>query len=1245
MYRSLQLTSRKVRQLAPTIRIFRARRLSRCCSTTSASQNASLQREEQKRFNPLEIQMLSSSLHDQVFHGEIERYDPTVVKKCQEHLKVHNLWSKSGSVLPEVDFQLPPLLGKNVDEHFRKIAEELGSSYFKKAQMLADLKLSAIPEEWSFSPGWTKYAYSDNGPMMSSVDVPEEDALIFDVEVCINAGPFPVIAVGASSAAWYCWLSPRLFEDKSYQWLLCPTPELYIPLELPTHQDWKEVEWKERLVVGHSIGFDRSFIKEQYYIKGPKTYFLDTLSLHMCISGFTSLQRSLWESANAGRIGKVPWMLVGSGNKLTNLHQLYCGSDGVDKSLVKIFVEGSLDDVKENFQDLVTYCAKDTAATQEVFAALWPKFLHRFPHPVSFAGMLEMGSAYLPVDRSWENYIRDADDTYEDLEKEMKCSLMKLADDCCNYLHGERYKDDPWLWEMDWSVQEIRTKKLKTPKTKKKKTNSQTALASDEKCSDTEKLLTEEFITDLVGEDEVPFDNNIEAVEGLKNSSDILATIPPAVDVMYKRRQNLPGYPKWYRSLCIGPSDKEEWKEGPVNISPQCQVAPMLLRMTWDGFPLHYNRKHGWGYLVPGRTDNLATSNQIDAPENEEDMMEYKQPEAPFPTKAFENLWKNHRMNKTLQSDNADANCDNDTLDVYTLNEDHLWTTSELEEMKKPKRTQGEKSTVALDKTNNGEGDIGVDCSKRVSRSKGRGSSLETESRPDFYHGVGPCNDVNLPGVWFFRIPHKNGENYRCGNPLAKDYISKIEDGTLVASGNLSAHKTLIINKMISSWRNAQKRIRSQLAVWFHKEDLPSEITRSNRYSADNTLGAILPRVITAGTVTRRAVEPTWLTASNPREDRVGSELKSMVRAPPGYCLVGADVDSQELWIAAILGDAHFAGMHGSTAFGWMTLQGRKSEGTDLHSKTAETIGISRDHAKIFNYGRIYGAGQKYAEKLLLQFNHRLTEKEAHQKAATLYANTKGVAKFLLTDFGKAMAEKFGFTEDIDENGCVASKVYYQLLRKTSRKGRSTANSIDNGRRWCGGSESHMFNKLESIAQSEEPRTPVLGCRISRSLEPSAVGNEFMTSRVNWVVQSSAVDYLHLMLVCMKWLFNKYNIDGRFCISIHDEVRYLVASKDKYRAALALQITNLLTRAMFAHKLGMSDLPQSVAFFSAVDIDTVLRKEVTLDCKTPSNPLGLHKGQGIPPGQALDIYNILKLTRNGVLEEDLVKEEKPKSVL
>ncbi|CAF5017662.1 unnamed protein product, partial [Rotaria magnacalcarata] len=56
---------------------------------------------------------------------------------------------------------------------------------------------------------------------------------------------------------------------------------------------------------------------------------------------------------------------------------------------------------------------------------------------------------------------------------------------------------------------------------------------------------------------------------------------------------------------------------------------------------------------------------------------------------------------------------------------------------------------------------------------------------------------------------------------------------------------------------------------------------------------------VVSGTVTRRAVEPTWLTASNAQTDRIGSELKAMVQAPSGFCFVGADVDSQELWIAS----------------------------------------------------------------------------------------------------------------------------------------------------------------------------------------------------------------------------------------------------------------------------------------------------------------------------------------------------------
>ncbi len=92
--------------------------------------------------------------------------------------------------------------------------------------------------------------------------------------------------------------------------------------------------------------------------------------------------------------------------------------------------------------------------------------------------------------------------------------------------------------------------------------------------------------------------------------------------------------------------------------------------------------------------------------------------------------------------------------------------------------------------------------------------------------------------------------------------------------------------------------------------------------------------------------------------------------------------------------------------------------------------------SKIFNYGRIYGAGRRYAEKLLLQFNPNYTKEEAKLKSKLMYDTTKG-------------------------------------------------KSVDN--KWVGGSESEMFNKLEEIAKSKYPKTPVLNASITKSLEPDNV--------------------------------------------------------------------------------------------------------------------------------------------------------------
>lgn len=127
----------------------------------------------------------------------------------------------------------------------------------------------------------------------------------------------------------------------------------------------------------------------------------------------------------------------------------------------------------------------------------------------------------------------------------------------------------------------------------------------------------------------------------------------------------------------------------------------------------------------------------------------------------------------------------------------------------------------------------------------------------------------------------------------------------------------------------------------------------------------------------------------------------------------------------------------------------------------------------------------------------------------------------------------------------------------------------------------------------------------------------FMTSRINWAIQSSGVDYLHLLIVSMDYLIRRFNMDARLAITVHDEIRYLVKHEDRYKAALALQISNVWTRAMFSQQMGIEDLPQSCAFFSAVDIDHVLRKEVDMDCVTPSHP------EKIPHGESLDINQLL----------------------
>ncbi|EPQ20484.1 DNA polymerase subunit gamma-1 [Myotis brandtii] len=569
---------------------------------------------------------------------------------------------------------------------------------------------------------------------------------------------------------WYSWCSLRLVEER-YSWTSQLSPADLIPLEAPASAG------QEQLVVGHNVSFDRAHIREQYRIQGSRMRFLDTMSMHMAISGLSSFQRSLWMAAKQGKhkarqftqraqksqgkgngpaISSWDWLDISSVNNLADVHGLYVGGPPLEKESRELFVKGSMKDVRENFQ---------------------PRCLRpRCPHPVTLAGMLEMGVSYLPVNQNWERYLAEAQSTYEELQREMKKSLMDLANDACQLLEEE---------ELQRAV---------------------TARA---------------------------------CLEQLKGTTELLP----------KRPQHLPGHPGWYRKLCPR-LDDPAWTPGPSLLSLQMRVTPKLMALTWDGFPLHFSERHGWGYLVPGRRDNLAKvpSSGVACP--------YRAIESLYGKHCAEQGKRSHPGRPGLSACRREGLVDSGRpASCFTPLVPGPIQVEELGCLEVQDEAKADNSEAAVP----GQPPALT------------GAGGPKASQPAYHHGNGPYHDVDIPGCWFFKLPHKVCVLVRArpcprGGGSAHETAPSQERRTLQAGpGGASGPRALEINKMISFWRNAHKRISSQMVVWLPRSALPRAVTRHPDYDEENRYGAILPQVVTAGTITRRAVEPTWLTASNAR--------------------------------------------------------------------------------------------------------------------------------------------------------------------------------------------------------------------------------------------------------------------------------------------------------------------------------------------------------------------------------------------
>ena len=1101
-------------------------KVAKCCQIVARCQHIKeelLEKNLNPRFNAVGIQMISENLHKQIFKESCSENSTTTMNDDQlneviNHLSSFNLWNKPSETLPDIDFELPKLHGNNIKQHFDQIAKQQTEKYVKNLLELTQNKIPAKPNAsfWQQKAGWTKYVRNDEGAIViQPIKTPDSGALVFDCEVLVKHSDIPIIAVAVSKDAWYSWTSKHVLKENS---------KLENDIEYLVPMEQKSKSSVPKIVVGHNVGFDRARIKEQYFLNCSSTRFLDTMSMHIAVSGFSSQQRISSKLSNSdiesNEVLESSWVQAGSLNNLNAVHSFYCGHS-LDKSARETFVSGSMKDVQHDFNELMDYCAKDVLATFNVLEKLLPQFFAHFPHRASFAGLLEIGQMYLPINNNWQRYVNSCQQEYANLTLELKRTLIDRMNDACHLIQDEKYKDDKWLWDLDWNVKNrkmiMSPRKGFVPK-------------------DPEQFHLNSYF-------DLPNYYTANELKALGKTPSSDSTNFPLLDEAFKTadrlplvKPHMPGSPQWYKELQEKETDPN-WDLDACKLSTLTRATPKLLRMTWLGYPLHYCDKLGWGYLVPSNADNVLLSEKNVKFSGKED--------------AFEEV-------EEMDSELSDANV------VHTPEED--------------------------------------------------------------IEGL-------LDGYTFHRLPHKDGIDKNVGSPLSQSFIHHVESGLLSSSDYFNARRCLEINKLCSYWRSAQKRILSQMRVYVGEEYLPKSVTESDTYSKDNKFGVIVPQVIACGAISRRAVERTWLTASNIESDRIGSELKSMIQAPPGYCFVGADVDSQELWIASLLGDAAFHGEHGCTALSWMTLQGNKKDGTDLHSKTAQAIGMTRNDAKTFNYARMYGAGRQAALRTYMQHNPNQNKEECLKRINKLYDMTKGKLLYRLTDDALWLAKKTNV--QLSPSAKLNGFGTYEDVLKIHKAGHDafgqsrvfSKNELIAGKKWRGGIESQMFNRMEEIAMSEVPRTPVLKSQISTALRPSKVGFNYLPSRMNWVVQSSAVDYLHLLLVSMRWLIEKYELDARFVLSIHDEVHYLSSLKDQHRVTLALQIANLLTRCMFAYQLGMHDLPLNVAFFSAIEIDQVIRKEATDNCITPSNPGGLETKYGIPLGKSLNIFDILKITK------------------
>jgi DNA polymerase gamma 1 len=278
------------------------------------------------------------------------------------------------------------------------------------------------------------------------------------------------------------------------------------------------------------------------------------------LKGDMQLVDSLADSAAEIESMQKRWEDVTAMNSLAEVANLHCGIP-VDKSIRNRFGDDSITHASQlipELHDLLTYCGSDVKVTHDVYVKVLPLFLDSCPHPASFAGVLAMGSSFLPVNESWQEYLESAETKYREMNQGVKAALRVLAE---KVRKGGKQEGDAWSEQLDWTPKTARWSDDFDPIPGGRDAGAGgkgTGSASD---TDTSSI-----------------------TGGQTDNSSELGTVP---DASTPETQ-----PAWLTPLSV---DRKEL----FSNTSQRYLLPLLLRLTYKSHPIAYLADQYWCFRVP----------------------------------------------------------------------------------------------------------------------------------------------------------------------------------------------------------------------------------------------------------------------------------------------------------------------------------------------------------------------------------------------------------------------------------------------------------------------------------------------------------------------------------------------------------------------------------------------------------------------------------------------------------------------